>query len=303
MMPRLPTVITSSVIRGSQKGDSHGGLYIVDLESGGYQQVLDWDVDTIDWSGMGAERGLRGIALYGGLVYLASGDLIHVFDRDFGEQIESHHNKYLTGCHEIFAHDGILFISSCGYDSVLLFDVTTKKFIKGYCLRGGSLSVFDPEQEGGPSEGNTLHVNSVYYQDGACYVSGAHSTAMYRIEDDVMTEYAWLPMGNHNGRPFKGGILYNSTRRNNVVYLDRHGSQSWAVPSFDDSKLLFSRPPRIRPRWARGLCVMGDLIIGGCSPATISVYRLGYSGRIKSVTLTMDVRNVIHGLEVWEIDG
>lgn len=60
---KLPTVIASSVIRTSSQGESHGGLYLVDLETGSFEQVLDWNDGSISWEGRGAERGLRGIAV------------------------------------------------------------------------------------------------------------------------------------------------------------------------------------------------------------------------------------------------
>jgi hypothetical protein len=56
----------------------------------------------------------------------------------------------------------------------------------------------------------------------------------------------------------------------------------------------------VRQGFARGLCVWNDeLIIAGSSPATISVYRLGQPEVLKTVTITMDIRNAIHGLEIW----
>jgi hypothetical protein len=48
------------------------------------------------------------------------------------------------------------------------------------------------------------------------------------------------------------------------------------------------------------MCVLGDgLIAGGSSPATVSVYDLDNAKTLKAINLTMDVRNTIHGLEVW----
>ena len=42
-----------------------------------------------------------------------------------------------------------------------------------------------------------------------------------------------------------------------------------------------------------------SLVAGGSSPSTVSVYDLPRNERALSVNLTMDVRNAIHGLEVW----
>ena len=41
---------------------------------------------------------------------------------------------------------------------------------------------------------------------------------------------------------------------------------------------------------------------GGSSPSTVTLYDLAQNERVLSVNLTMDVRNAIHGLEVWPFD-
>jgi hypothetical protein len=46
------------------------------------------------------------------------------------------------------------------------------------------------------------------------------------------------------------------------------------------------------------LAILGEgLIAGGSSPATVSVYDT--SEVVRTINLTMDVRNTIHSLEVW----
>ena len=77
----LPTVVCSSVVRSVHQGESHGGLYLVDLERGDTTQVLDWSESDIDWKGRGGDRGLRGIAFHDDLIYLAASDEIFVYDR------------------------------------------------------------------------------------------------------------------------------------------------------------------------------------------------------------------------------
>ena len=62
MSVRLPKLIATSVVRGSQQGESHGGVFTVDFESQEGTQHIDWNTEKIDWEGRGADRGLRGIA-------------------------------------------------------------------------------------------------------------------------------------------------------------------------------------------------------------------------------------------------
>ena len=61
----------------------------------------------------------------------------------------------------------------------------------------------------------------------------------------------------------------------------------------DDSRIA-------RQAFGRGLCILNErFVVGGSSPSTLSIYDLQESSRIAAVNLTMDIRNAIHGLEVW----
>ena len=63
-------LVTSSVVRGAQQGQSHGGVYLIDLENQMVEQTIDWNTSGIDWQGRGWDRGLRGIAFDGEQVLL-----------------------------------------------------------------------------------------------------------------------------------------------------------------------------------------------------------------------------------------
>ena len=69
MTTRLPKLIATSVVRGSQQGESHGGIYLIDLESAAFEQVVDWNDASINWEGRGMDRGLRGIAFHDAYIY------------------------------------------------------------------------------------------------------------------------------------------------------------------------------------------------------------------------------------------
>ena len=61
----------------------------------------------------------------------------------------------------------------------------------------------------------------------------------------------------------------------------------------DDSKIA-------RQGFGRGLCVINDhLVAAGSSPSTISVFDLTSGNTVFSVNFSMDIRNAIHGLEIW----
>ena len=55
-MPRLPTVVFSSVVRSTRQTESHGGVYLLDLETERLEQMIDWDDPTIDFTTRGGDR-------------------------------------------------------------------------------------------------------------------------------------------------------------------------------------------------------------------------------------------------------
>jgi hypothetical protein len=138
------------------------------------------------------------------------------------------------------------------------------------------------------------------------YLSGLRTGGMLLFNGREVQMAAELPAGSHNARPFRDGVLFNDTEADALRYAGRgEGLEDRAlrVPRYDlealQNKDLDSS--RIaRQGFARGLCVLSDSVVAaGSSPSTVSVYDLPANRRLLSVNLTMDVRNAIHGLEVW----
>ncbi|MPZ99200.1 MAG: hypothetical protein GEU80_07650 [Dehalococcoidia bacterium] len=354
MTGRMPTVLASTVIRMAQAGDQHGSLWLVDLESGRSDEVLQWRDQTISWEGRGAERGLRGIAFRDDRVYLASDKEIHVYTPSF-ERIGGYTNPYLGDVHEIwFDDDGTLLVTSTRYDSLLRLDLESGCFTEGFCVRQtagatrmlarwrrklgagegkavtGSIGdratrvawrlraalgrrgrerdlrprTFDPNTPGGPELGDTVHLNSISVVDGEPYVSGTGLERLLHLDAGAVTPYATIPARTHNARPHQGQVLCNDTAANRVLLQDRAGQviRALPVPPVDETALECVELAQgyARPGFARGLCVTGDgLFVAGSSPATVSIYDPESGERLRSVTLSMDVRSAVHGLEVW----
>jgi hypothetical protein len=316
-MERLPTVIASSIVRSSHKGESHGGAYVVDLETGAFEQVIDYNDSSIDWEGRGGNRGFRGIALHEDQVYLAASNEIFVYSKDF-RFLRSIRNGYLGNCHEIHIAGDVLYMTSTGFDSILEYDLRTRSYARGYHLKFGALGrgrkkvglsplprlrIFDPNSDEGPGRSQTCHLNNVFCGDGVVFVSGTRCAHLLAITGPQLSSHARIPYGTHNARPYGEGVLMNDTSHDRVCYLES-GREKFSIPilRYDERKLLNTHLPQTNARQAfgRGLCVLGEgLIAGGSSPATISVYDLNTSNAIKTMNLTMDVRKAIHGLEVW----
>ena len=118
-----------------------------------------------------------------------------------------------------------------------------------------------------------------------------------------------LPAGTHNARPFRDGVLINDTEADALRYAGRgEGEEDRAmrVPAYPPEELTHAGEDTsglARPGFARGLCVLSERVVaGGSSPSTVTLYDLAGNRRLLSVNLTMDVRNAIHGLEVWPFD-
>jgi hypothetical protein len=52
----MPVLVATSVVRGSQQGESHGGVYLVDFDKEKVTQAVDWNRGDIDWQGRGWNR-------------------------------------------------------------------------------------------------------------------------------------------------------------------------------------------------------------------------------------------------------
>jgi len=314
---KLPTLIATSVVRGSRQGESHGGIYLIDFARQEVRQVVDWNTGEIDWQGRGWDRGLRGIAFFAGDIYVAASDELFVYDRNFRIR-NSFRSTYLKHCHEIFQLNNHLYLTSTGHDSILAFDLERQGFFWAIHLALGEDepvgTAYDPNGINGPggADGpparNRLHLNNVFANDHGIFASGMRTGGMLQIGNkNAVRLVAELPQGVHNARPFGDGILFNDTAANHVRYVRRDGKEvNFRVPTYDEDELThldLGDEQVARQGFGRGLCVIDDrLIAAGSSPSTISLYDLDSGDRLAQVNFSSDIRNAIHGLEVWPYD-
>jgi len=294
----LPTVIMTSLIRGAKEGDRHGGIYVIDLDSGSWDLAVDWVACDIDWEGRGGARGLRGVAMRDGLIYFAASNEIFAYDTDF-KLVDSWHNPCLRHCHEIHLYDHLLYITSTHYDSILVLDIDTGEFIDAYCVRD-KFYRYDPLGDKGPEPKDHTHLNSVYRAGSRVYFGCNFRDTLWYIEDGKRRAAGTITHDTHNARPFRGGAIYNHTGGDCVAWSDLKGNiiDSWPVTLYPKSKII--PHPHARQGWARGLCVHEDIIITGHSPVTVMAYDLNKKELIKTINISMDVRNAPHGLCIYE---
>ena len=281
---------------------------MVDLDKRSVTLKLDWNRSDIDFSGRGGDRGLRGIAFHGEHILVAANAQLLLLDRDF-RLLDSFTNPYLHHCHEICVAQDRVFLTATGFDSILSFDLKSKRFIQGWHVgvQGEGLSIrsYDPSSTAGPPEGHRLHLNSVSAADGVLYFSGLHTPGLLRSDGKSVRLAAPLPQGTHNAQKFGEDLLYNDTAADRVCRRGSAGAVELPVPEFAPDQILHLErfaSAVARPRFARGLCVLGEaLVAGGSSPSTISLYDFAACTRVLDLNLSMDVRNAIHGLAVWRL--
>ncbi len=301
-------LITTSVVRGSEQGESHGGVYIINLEGQDVHQVMDWNTTDIDWQGRGWDRGLRGIAIDGKTVYIVASDELFAYTPDF-KLIGSWRNPYLKHAHEMCIYGRTLYITSTGYDSILAFELDEKKFfwalhidLVGFSFRA---SIYNPMGDEGPLLLNKLHLNNVHGNDNGMYISGLKSGGMLRFNGKTVNMSVTLPEGTHNAQPYRDGVVFNDSKADVVRYASRSGEEDRAlkIPKYDSTDIEnkgIDDTRVARQGFGRGLCVITDRIVAtGSSPSTISLHDMQESKTLMSVNLSKDIRNAIHGLEIW----
>jgi hypothetical protein len=301
-------LVATSVVRGSNQGESHGGVYLIDLDGKDVTQPIDWNKVDIDWQGRGWDRGLRGIAFDSDRIFIAASDELFVYDPRFA-RIASWRCPYLKHCHEISRYGRRLYLTSTGFDSLLGFDLDQNRFSWGLHFSGtnGALqcTAFDPMGDRGPPSVNSLHLNSVHCTERGMYFSGLRTGGLLKFDGRTVAGVATLPEGTHNARPFRDGVLFNDSKADAVRFVSPVTSRAFAVPRYpEDLTHTELGDPRIaRPAFARGLCVLNDdLVAAGSSPSTIALHDLKRVKTVLTVRLSRDVRNAIHGLEVWPFD-
>jgi len=320
----LPKVLVTDVIRSAHKGDAHGGVHLVDLESGDFTKVLDWNDDTIDWEGRGGDRGLRGIAFHNDHIVIAASNEVFVFDQTF-KVVASYPNPYLSHAHEIALDGDRLYITSTKFNSVLVLDLAAGRYTDGYHVREGDFRVkdrkgrvktvrslagvrFDPNAKVNVPPQDIHHINSVRRHKGRTQLAGVRMQAILQSTDSEpagpLDELAPVPRWTHNARPYLEGILYNATDDHAVVFADKAGRprHRLAIPTPGPADIHNAGLPNdyARSGFGRGLATTDDgLVIGGAAPSTITAYRLHTQEVVAQVRLTRDVRNTPHGLELW----
>ena len=134
-------------------------------------------------------------------------------------------------------------------------------------------------------------------------MSGRKIPALIQIKDSKVEGLAKIPIGTHNAKPYLGGILFNDTMSDMVRFNAKQGQREFVVPQYLESEIINrfeDSSKNARQGFGRGLCLLNKtLVAAGSSPSTITVHNLYNGQTVKKINFSMDIRNAIHGLEVW----
>jgi hypothetical protein len=305
----LPSIIVSSVIRSTHRGDSHGGIYRINLETDEVSQLLDWSNPDICWDGRGGDRGIRGMAFWGDTLYAVAGNELFAFRLKDGklEHTDFYGSKYLRLTHEAWRHKDKLYICSGGTDTIMVFDLVARAWTTSYVHNKETAGTkpFDPLTSDYLSEGGFMHLDSVYANDDSMWYSGAYTDGLWRY-DFLTGQTTKLQLQNpdtHNARPHKDGMLYNLSRKSLTVF-ERGGEvqDAWQTPLPSISELSHTNLPSDHAvlGYTRGMVTYDDYVIVGTSPAAITVFEHGNPNPIHNVQISKDLRNSVCGMVLDE---
>ncbi|KKN43630.1 hypothetical protein LCGC14_0701310 [marine sediment metagenome] len=307
-------ILASSVIRGSNVGEVHGGLYLVDFDNETVKVCVHLDqnfkcLDSLSHLTYGGERGFRGIGFYDERIFVTAAGAIHEFDPEFN-LINSYSVRSLQNAHETFVKNDELFISCTAWASILVFNMKYKMFVRGYKINffDSTVELFDPHDERYELDGKG-HINNIFLFNGPLYFSGTQYPYLFRLNYlySKIERCRKISDETHNVKFLGDHLIYNDTGKNRIVVLGKDDVKPREVyhpPVYTEAEMggLSEEEGIARQGFTRGLAVDGDLIFGGSSPANVTMYERGNPNPVKTIRISKNICNAIHGLEVWPYD-
>lgn len=290
----LAQLLVSTVNRKAHRGQQHGGLYVLDLAQQSGRCVVEWADPDIEWLADGSDRGLRGVVVADNTVYVATSNELLAFSREF-KLLARFSSHCLREAHALFAWQGILYLVSAGYDSVLGFDLAKQDFTWGIHVKSlrhrFQPAGFDPGSDNAPLPLRKLGLRSVFCNAHGMYISGEHTGGMLHFNGSDIHMAVHMTGDNQDARPFRDGVLFNDNDAAVLRYTGRgEGNEDRGMPM----------PESFQPGSACGLCALDERrVAGGSAPATITVYDLAANETLGSVQLSSDPDCAIHSITAW----
>ncbi len=303
----MTVLAVTTVVRGSQIGEQHGAVYLLDLDQQAGAQVLSWTLPSIDWTGHGGARGLRGIGFAAEKVFIAAANELLVFSPDF-ELLASHRSPYLAEAQGLVVFENRVYIVSAGFDALLAFDLELNSFAWGMQLShdeaGLRATPFEPGGTLGPSPRKRMALQSVYADPRGLFISGPGALGLLHFDGQRIAQLVSLPEGARDARPWRDGVLFNDSSADAVRFLTPEHNRVFAVLPYPEAAYESAELEVARPHFARGLCVVDETnFASGSSPLTITLHNIENMKTTQRFNLDMDVRHAVHSMAIWPYAG
>jgi hypothetical protein len=295
----LPIVIASSVIRSTRRGESHGGLYVVDFNDDTVEQKLDWNYPHIRWDSGGGDRGLRGMIFHNDLLYTAGATALFVFNKNF-ELVEQYTCPTFDGSHELFLYNNKIYSISNQYDAILVFDLTKNDWVLGYQhILNQPPRIFDPYCTN-LQRSDSLHLDSISVYNDIMFYAGSTTKYIYGLHIYTLQQRAYLlaKPNTHNAQFWKDGIVFNRALESDTIYqVGENIIHRWATPIMKKETVThMDYSDYARTEYTRGMVVYKDFVCIGTSPASVHMLNLDSIDPVKSSIISHDIRNSVCGM-------
>ena len=305
-------IICSTVVRAAKQGDIHGGLYVIDINSGEVVHHVPYEKDFINDNERGGERGLRGIIVLDDRIIVSDSAGFIELDKNTYEIKRTHQDReHFKSIHEITFHDDFLWVTSTAHDAVakvdLDFNVVNFWEFKGRDLEHSKVLTakegITPKEK---TENDNYHINSIFTNNGKVLVSGL-STPLYEI--DSMKEVCKIPTLKTDGYTVHS-FVHNFYKYDDLTIANLTSLQALGI-SKNDADFSVCKIPKAKKvtyhvdsiasnNWNRGLARKDNLLFIGSSPARILIYNLDTERFEKQIQIEKDIRHAIHGLEILD---
>ncbi len=234
-------------------------------------------------------------------------------------------NRYAGNITDIHVSGKKLFMTSGDFDSILVLDTASRKFVEGYHIKHNKTAnciypaSFDPNSEKGASQENTLGLDSVFIKDNRLYFSCTRFDSLFYLETNGSLHFSIsIPVQTTHIKPFKKGYLVHEKNSKEIIHLSPEGEPLTTYvlenPSIKDHTSQRSWPDSQSSRKMKDktdshdketgrhsslrdlLVTENDLIIAAISPGTLFVYEPGKPEPAAAMDISEKINGTITGL-------
>ena len=275
---------------GNKIGE-YGYLYLIDTEA---KDIICTKV-PIKWGPKedykGHSFGVRGLCKVGGHLFVAdSSNIVHIFDTISFKVIDSFSVNGVVDIHQIVEHSGLVYIASCGNDSIVVLDkdiVVDEVSLVGYThiLEAAGIKIDVPLGRG------ALHFNSICF-DGETELNlySSVGTVFDRTHEQVLFHSAAL-ISPHDLLPFNGGLFINNSNMCETLFVLEGKLEIVFKSSTTEMYTGYNKPG-----YTRGLCRDNNSLFIGTSPVILSEIDISTYEHLNSFLVSCDPNEIIYDM-------